>query len=193
VLVTRRIRQRQLRAGRQREVLREYPLGYPALCVLAYKLGGPTAVFLVNPILAALAVLGTFFLGRHDGRVCRRTGGDPPRDESVARPISPTPAESLRIDLLCGLGNVFLVRWTESGGKWNAFLAGALSASCEHRALHGRPVGVAIIAMVAWRYFKVEHQPICNSRPRVYLNDRLGAHRRDPAADSSWRASAPPG
>jgi 4-amino-4-deoxy-L-arabinose transferase-like glycosyltransferase len=43
------------------------PIGYPLLCAAAYKLGGPSAPFLVNPVLATLAVLGIFLLGRAVG------------------------------------------------------------------------------------------------------------------------------
>jgi hypothetical protein len=40
------------------------PIGYPLLCAAAYKLGGPSAPFLVNPVMASLALVGIFLLGR---------------------------------------------------------------------------------------------------------------------------------
>jgi hypothetical protein len=42
----------------------KYPLGYPWFCALAYRLGGPPAVFLVGPLLVVLAVVGIFLLAR---------------------------------------------------------------------------------------------------------------------------------
>lgn len=42
----------------------KYPIGYPLLVAVAYRFGGPDAVFWVNPVLAVLTVWGVFLLGR---------------------------------------------------------------------------------------------------------------------------------
>jgi len=42
----------------------KYPIGYPLLCAIAYRIGGPGAAFLISPILLIAALLGVFFLGR---------------------------------------------------------------------------------------------------------------------------------
>jgi hypothetical protein len=135
----------------------KYPLGYPALCVLAYKLGGPTAVFLVNPILAALAVLGTFFLGR---AMLGEFAGALAAILLATNPLHAYFANSAlsHSGSICFAvwGMFFLWRWTESGGKWNAFLAGALSAYASTVRYTDGLLVLPIIAMVAWRYFKVE-------------------------------------
>ncbi len=44
-------------------------IGYPMICAAAYLAGGRDAVFLVNPILAAVALIGLFFLMRDMGGV----------------------------------------------------------------------------------------------------------------------------
>ena len=135
----------------------KYPLGYPALCVLAYKLGGPTAVFLVNPILAALAVLGTFFLGR---AMLGEFAGALAAILLATNPLHAYFANSAlsHSGSICFAvwGMFFLWRWTGSGGKWNAFLAGALSAYASTVRYTDGLLVLPIIAMVAWRYFKVE-------------------------------------
>jgi hypothetical protein len=41
-----------------------YPVGYPALCALAYAAAGPYGPFLVNPILVIIGLAGVFFLAR---------------------------------------------------------------------------------------------------------------------------------
>lgn len=42
----------------------KYPIGYPALCALAFKIGGPGGVFWINPLLGVLTIVGIFLLGR---------------------------------------------------------------------------------------------------------------------------------
>lgn len=41
-----------------------YPAGFPTLLAGAYRLGGPTAALLVNPVLASAALVFVFLLGR---------------------------------------------------------------------------------------------------------------------------------
>ena len=42
----------------------KYPIGYPLLCAVAHRLGGPAAPFLVNPAMALLGVVGIYLLGQ---------------------------------------------------------------------------------------------------------------------------------
>ncbi len=147
----------------------KYPLGYPALCTLAYKLGGPDAVFLVNPILAALAVLGTFFLGR------AMLGAFAGALAAILLATNPLHAY-FGISALSHSGSIcfavwgmfFLWRWTESGGKWNAFLTGAVSAYASTVRYTDGLLLLPIAAMVLWRFFKVEapaeQQPVARRK-----------------------------
>ena len=135
----------------------KYPLGYPALCALAYKLGGPTAVFLVNPILAALAVLGTFFLGR---AMLGEFAGALAAILLATNPLHAyfgVSAQSHSGSICFAVwGMFFLWRWTESGGIGNAFLAGAVSAYASTVRYTDGLLILPIVAMVLWRYFKTE-------------------------------------
>jgi hypothetical protein len=130
----------------------KYPLGYPALCALAYRVGGPSAVFLVNPILAALAVLGTFLLGR------AMMGAFAGALAAILLATNPLHAY-FGLSALSHSGSIcfavwgmyFLWRWTQSGGAWNAALTGAVSAyACTVRYTDGLLI-LPIAGMVIWR------------------------------------------
>jgi 4-amino-4-deoxy-L-arabinose transferase-like glycosyltransferase len=41
-----------------------YPIGYPMLAAIAYRVGGPAAAFLVNPILVLVGLVGVYLLAR---------------------------------------------------------------------------------------------------------------------------------
>jgi hypothetical protein len=135
----------------------KYPLGYPYLCALAYRLGGPSAVFLVNPILAALAVLGTFFLGR--AMISSFAGA------LAAILLATNPLHAyFGLSSLSHSGSIcfavwgmfFLWRWTQSGGKGNALLTGALSAYASTVRYTDGLLLLPIAGMVFWRFFKAE-------------------------------------
>ena len=172
----------------------KYPLGYPALCVLAYKLGGPTAVFLVNPILAALAVLGTFFLGR---AMLVEFAGALAAILLATNPLHAYFANSAlsHSGSICFAvwGMFFLWRWTGSGGKWNAFLAGALSAYASTVRYTDGLLVLPIIAMVAWRYFKVESpadlQPVAREFILMIVSALIAV---TPLLIHHWRAFGAP-
>jgi hypothetical protein len=172
----------------------KYPLGYPALCVLAYKLGGPTAVFLVNPILAALAVLGTFFLGR---AMLGEFAGALAAILLATNPLHAYFANSAlsHSGSICFAvwGMFFLWRWTGSGGKWNAFLAGALSAYASTVRYTDGLLVLPIIAMVAWRYFKVESpadlQPVAREFILMIVSALIAV---TPLLIHHWRAFGAP-
>lgn len=130
----------------------KYPLGYPALCALAYKLGGPSAVFLVNPILAALAVLGTFLLGR--AMISPFAGA------LAAILLATNPLHAyFGLSAMSHSGSIcfavwgmyFLWRWTQSGGVGNAVLAGALSAYASTIRYTDGLLILPIAAMVSWK------------------------------------------
>jgi dolichyl-phosphate-mannose-protein mannosyltransferase len=135
----------------------KYPLGYPALCTLAYKLGGPSAVFLVNPILAALAVLGIFLLGR---AMMGEFAGALAAILLATNPLHAYFGNSAlsHSGSICFAvwGMFFLWRWTEVGGKWNAFLAGAISAYASTVRYTDGLLILPIVAMVLCRWFKTE-------------------------------------
>src|ERR1051325_7967268 len=115
--------------ARENVYVAKYPIGYPALCAVAYKLGGASAVFLVNPILALLAVVGCFFL-------CRAMLGDF-AGALGAIFLATNPMHAFYgISALSHAGAIcfavwgmfFIWRWSEQGGWWNAILGSALTA-----------------------------------------------------------------
>ena len=113
-------------AGTDRETYYpKYPAGFPLLVAAALKLGGAGAVYLVNPVAAALAVLGTFFLGRHLGgtlpgllaAVCFAT--------SLTTIQCATDPNSHATAACCGVwGLYWLLLWLRGGGTAVAFAAG---------------------------------------------------------------------
>lgn len=135
----------------------KYPLGYPYLCALAYRLGGSSAIFLVNPILAALAVLGTYFLGR---AMISSFAGALAAILLATNPLHAyfglSAASHTGSICFAVWGMFFLWRWTESGGRWNALLAGAVCAYASTVRYTDGLLILPILAMVAWRYFRVE-------------------------------------
>ena len=170
----------------------KYPLGYPYLCALAYNLGGPSAVFLVNPILAALAVLGTYFLGR--AMISSFAGA------LAAILLATNPLHAyFGLSALSHSGSIcfavwgmfFLWRWTQSGGKGERAADWRIVSIREHGALYGWPVTVADCrhGVVAILQGGSSRRP-APSRPaecctRRHIDDAGGGHRRDAAADSS--------
>ena len=130
----------------------KYPLGYPWLCALAYRLGGPSATFLVNPVLAVLSVIGMFLLGRS---LINDWGGalaaillatNPLQNFYGLSALSHTGAVCFAI-----WGMFFLWRWTQDGGWLNAALAGALTAyTCTIRYTEAL-LFLPVAAMFFWR------------------------------------------
>ncbi len=130
----------------------KYPIGYPALCAVAYRLGGPGAAFLVNPILAVLAVVGVFLLGR---AMSGDLVGALAAIVLALNPLHVFFALSARTHTgataFAVIAMWFAWRWSERGSGWNAALTGlACAAAVSFRyseALLVLPVG----AMVVWR------------------------------------------
>ena len=130
----------------------KYPLGYPWLCALAYRLGGPTGVFWVNPILAVLAVVGMFLLGCAmindwaGALAALLLATNPLHAFYGLSALSHTGAVCFAI-----WGMLFLWRWTQSGGWRNAALAGALTAyACTIRYTEAL-LFLPVVAMIFWR------------------------------------------
>lgn len=107
----------------------KYPIGYPALCALAYKLGGPRAAFLVNPVLATLAVLGMYLLGRAlwgdfaGALAALLLAANPLHAFYGLSAVSHSGAECFAV-----WGMYFLWRWSQTGGWPNAALTGLCCA-----------------------------------------------------------------
>ncbi len=130
----------------------KYPIGYPALLALAYRLGGEEAVFWVNPILATLAVLGVFLLGRALWNPVVGVLAALLLATNSLHAYFGLSALSHSGAMCCAVWAMwFLWRWWERGGRWNALLAGALAAygiSIRYtEALLFLPVAVAVV----WR------------------------------------------
>lgn len=107
----------------------KYPIGYPLLCAIAYRLGGPSAPFLVNPAMALLGVVGMYLLGQAlFGRLAGflaafLLGLHPIYLYYGLRPMSHAAATC------CGIwGMYFLCRWLKERRLPSAFLAGAVTA-----------------------------------------------------------------
>jgi len=130
----------------------KYPIGYPALCALAYKLAGSDAAFLVNPVLAVLAVAGIFFLGR------AMFGNIVGAFAAILLTVNPLTAfyglsARTHTGALCFAvwGMFFVWRWAERGGWANAALAGAVTAYASTVRYTEALLVLPVCAMVVWR------------------------------------------
>jgi hypothetical protein len=130
----------------------KYPLGYPWLCALGYRIGGPAGAFWVNPILAVLSVVGIFLLGRAlisdwaGALAAILLATNPLHNFYGLSAVSHTGAVCFAI-----WGMLFLWRWTQNGGWVNAALVGALTAyACTIRYTEAL-LFLPMAAMVFWR------------------------------------------
>jgi len=131
----------------------KYPVGYPALVALAYRWGGPDATFWVNPVLATLAVLGIFYLGRV---MLNPTAG---LFAAILLATNPLQAH-FGLSALSHTGSLcfaiwamyFTWQWWQRGGRMNAVLSGALTGYAVSirytEALLVLPVVAAVISRV---------------------------------------------
>jgi 4-amino-4-deoxy-L-arabinose transferase-like glycosyltransferase len=146
----------------------KYPIGYPALGALAYRLGGPDAAFLVNPVLAALAVAGMFLLGR------AMFGDVVGAFAAILLAMNPMhvyyalSAESHSSAVCFAVwGMYFTWQWAEHGGPVNAALAGLLSAyAITIRYLEALLI-LPVCAMVVWRGVELWHTATAEQRRAV--------------------------
>jgi 4-amino-4-deoxy-L-arabinose transferase-like glycosyltransferase len=131
----------------------KYPLGYPWLCAAAIKLGGDDAAFLVNPILAALAVLGMFLLAR--------AMINPFAGVLAALLLATNPLHAqFGLSALSHSGAIcfavwsmfYLWRWVQNGGRVNAFVAGGLASYTYAVRYTEALLFLPLVAMVIWRY-----------------------------------------
>jgi hypothetical protein len=146
----------------------KYPIGYPMLCALAYRLGGPSAVFLVNPILAVLLIVGIFFLGR--AILNDLTGA------FAALLLATNPLNSYyALSALSHSGSIcfatwgmfFLWRWFQNGGWLNATLAAALTSYTLTVRYTDALLAIPAAVMVAWRCVELWRQTPADTRPRA--------------------------
>ncbi len=131
----------------------KFAIGYTALCAVAYKLGGPSAVYLVSPILAALAVVGIFLLGRE---MFNDFSGALAAVLLATNPVHGYHA----LDATSHAGSVcfavwsmfFVWRWSQRGGRLNAVCGGALAGyALAVRHTEGL-LALPILGMIAWRW-----------------------------------------
>lgn len=131
----------------------KYPLGYPWLCAIAYRLAGPAAAFWVNPILAALALVGIFLLARS------MIGAFAGVLAAILLATNPMHA-TFGLTALSHAGAIcfavwsmyFLWRWLQHGGAWNAALAGGLAAYTYAIRYSEALLAIPVVAIVVWRY-----------------------------------------
>lgn len=107
----------------------KYPLGYPALVALAFRAGGAEGAvaraYLVNPICATAALLGTFLLVRRFAGslagilALLALGASPVLTVFAIVPVSHASAMAFVV-----LGFVLLLRWWDDGGVWAGILGG---------------------------------------------------------------------
>ncbi len=107
----------------------KYPVGYPFLCALAFRLGGADAAFLVNPVAGVLALLGVFLLTRLRAGATAAfvatlfLASDPVFGFFAASTMTHTTAAAAGVwAMLC------LWRWCEAGRRASLFLCGTLAA-----------------------------------------------------------------
>ncbi|MFZ4695403.1 MAG: ArnT family glycosyltransferase [Verrucomicrobiia bacterium] len=107
----------------------KYPIGYPSLCAVAWRLGGPSAAFWVNPLLSALAVIGIFLLGR---AIAGDLAGAFAAILLATNPmhayfsVSALSHPSSTFFSLWGM--YFFWQWGEKGGGWRGMLGAAAMA-----------------------------------------------------------------
>ncbi|MBI4027349.1 MAG: hypothetical protein HY360_20355 [Verrucomicrobia bacterium] len=134
----------------------KYPIGYPLLCAAAYRMGGPEAVFWINPILATLAIAGMFFLGRI---FIGNTAGGFAALLLAANPM----LAHFSLSALSHSGSVcfavwgmfFVWRWTQHGGWWNAVLGSVFTAYALTVRYTEALLALPLLAMVVWRCVEV--------------------------------------
>ncbi len=130
----------------------KYPIGYPALCALAYRLGGPDSAFLVNPVLAALTVVGIFLLGR------AMFGDLVGAFAAILLSVNPLfvyyalSAESHSGAICLAVwGMYFAWGWADRGGWLNAGLVGVLCAYAVTVRYSEALLMLPICTLVTWR------------------------------------------
>lgn len=105
----------------------KYPPGLPLLAAGVYRLAGPSAALLINPVLATLTLLGLYLAGRSwlgAGWALTATvlmAMNPAVNEQALWAFSHTAVAFFLVWAL-----VFLMRWSRTGGPGWAFVAGIL-------------------------------------------------------------------
>jgi hypothetical protein len=157
----------------------KYPIGYPALCAVAYKLGGPSAVFLVNPVLAVLAVAGMFFLGRAmlndfaGALAAIFLATNPMHAFYGISALSHTGAICFAI-----WGMYFIWRWAERGGWWNAILGAAFTAYTPSVRYTEALLVLPALAMVVWRCVETWRSASSANKYKEHPSPDLSPKRR---------------
>lgn len=141
----------------------QYPIGYPLLCVVAYWIGGPSAVFLVNPILATLTVLGLFLLAR---TILGDFAGITASILLATNPVFGSQAitANSHAAAICFAtwSMFFLWQWSRHGGWGHAVLAGGLSAYAVSIRYTEGLLALPVLAMIGCRLLRSE--PAARSR-----------------------------
>lgn len=162
--------------ARDGEYYAKYPIGYPLLCAIAYKLGGPSAVFLINPILAVMAVVGMFFLAR------AMLGDFAGALAAIFLATNPMHA-FYGISALSHSGSIcfatwgmyFVWRWSERGGGSNAILGAAFTAYATSVRYTEALLVLPAVAMVIWRCVEMcrSRSPNREEEQRLPFGERL--------------------
>ncbi len=136
----------------------KHPFGYPLLLAAAWRLGGPTAPFLVSPVLALIAVVGMFLFGRLLGgtgaglAAALLLAANPLHGAYALAAMSHAAGLAFTI-----LGLLLVWRWSLGGGVATAVLGGALCGFAGvvryAEVLLVAPIGLAIALRLAddWR------------------------------------------
>lgn len=131
----------------------KYPIGYSLLCAIAYAIGGPTAPFAVNPLVAVLTIVGMYLVGA-------ALSGSRAIGVCAAAVLAANP-----VHIIFGLsalshtlsmcvatwGMLFAWRWVSAGGFVNSALAGALIAFGPTIRYADALLVLPLLAMIAWR------------------------------------------
>lgn len=133
----------------------KYPIGYPLLVSVAYRLGGPSAGFLVNPLATVVALVGLFFLARRllDDRWALLA--------TLTFAIHPiilfygVSALSHSTDLACVIwGMYFAWTWYTDGRWYRAGLAGFLLAFAASIRYSEALLALPVLWLAAARWFQ---------------------------------------
>ncbi|MCC7519056.1 MAG: hypothetical protein IT578_07720 [Verrucomicrobiae bacterium] len=134
----------------------KYPIGYPGLCAVAWKLGGSSAVFWVNPFLAALSVFGIFWLGRTlasdlaGAFAAILLATNPMHAYFSLSALSHTASTCFSL-----WGMFFFWQWGERGGGWRAMLGAAATAWAVSARYTEALLALPAAAIVIFRFLRL--------------------------------------
>jgi len=145
------------------EVIPKFAPGYPLLMAIAYLLGGDGAMFLVNPIMGAIGLIGAYFLFRlWMSRLAAVFGVFALATNAMVLVYSGYLLTHASNVCFAVWGMFFLWRWVRGTGRFSGLEAGLLlgaAMAVRHTSLLLAAVFMAAVATRWVRYFRSEDAP----------------------------------